>query len=101
MFTWKGAAQLERVPVSLQEGRHLLQTADRQLISGAQRVLAVVLVDAAMGPPGARWAPVAGVAIGGKATSLPDETERGEGGEPVEPLPRIRHQLQLAFLRDF
>ena len=42
-------SKLERGHVSLQDGRHLLQTDDRQLVSGAQRVLVFVLVGAAMG----------------------------------------------------
>lgn len=50
-------SKLERGHVSLQNGRHLLQTDDRQLVSGAQRVLVFVLVGAAMGPPGGSHLP--------------------------------------------
>jgi hypothetical protein len=47
----------------------------------------------------ARWAPVLGVAVGGKTTQLADKAERGKRGEPVKPLARIRYQAQLTFLR--
>jgi hypothetical protein len=49
-------SKLERGHVSLQDGRHL-QTDDRQLVSGAQRVLVFVLVGAAVGPPGGSHLP--------------------------------------------
>jgi len=48
-----GAVKLERVHVGLKEGRPLLQTVDRQMVSGAQGVLVAALVDPTMGPPGA------------------------------------------------
>jgi hypothetical protein len=72
---------------------HLLQTGDRQLIRDDQGVLVVVLVDPAMGSPGACWAPVLGVAVGGETHLLPHEAERGEGREPLKPLRRIGHEF--------
>jgi hypothetical protein len=48
-----GAVKRERVHVGLKEGRPLLQTVDRQMVSGAQGVLVAALVDPTMGPPGA------------------------------------------------
>jgi hypothetical protein len=94
----EGLSKLERVHVSLEDGRHLLQTGDRQLVGDAQRVLVVLLVDAAMGSPGARWAPVLGVSVGRETPLLPHEAERGDGREPLKPLQRIRHQFECAFL---
>src|SRR5450759_520891 len=49
-----------------------------------------------MGSPGAREATVA---IGGETALLAHEAERGERSQPVKPLRRLRHQVQLAFLR--
>jgi hypothetical protein len=72
--------------VSLEDGRPLLQTGDRQLVSDAQRMLVVVLVDPAMGSPGARWAPMLGVAIRGETPLLTDEAERGDGRQPLKPV---------------
>jgi hypothetical protein len=46
-------------------------------------------MDRAMGGPGACRAPPVGFAVGRKTTGLPDEPERGEGGEPLEPGWRI------------
>jgi hypothetical protein len=65
--------------------------------SRAIPVLAVVLVDDAMGSPGAREVIVAG---GGEPPRLPHKAQRGEAGQPLKPLSRIGRQVQLAFLRD-
>ncbi len=46
-------SELERSHVGLKFGRHLLETVDRQMISGAQIVLVVVLVHGAIGRPAA------------------------------------------------
>jgi hypothetical protein len=91
-------SKLERVHVSLEDGRHLLQTADRQLVGDAQRMLVIVLVDPAMGSPGARWAPMLGVAVGGETPLLPHEAERGDAREPLKPLWRIGHQFEGSFV---
>src|SRR2546425_110598 len=91
-------SKLERVHVSLEDGRHLFQPGDRQLVGDAQRVLVVVLVEPAMGSPGARWAPVLGFSVGRETSLLPHEAERGDGREPLKPLRRIRHQFECSFL---
>ena len=44
-------AVLERSHVGLKFGRHLLETVDGQMISGAEIVLVVVLVNGAIGRP--------------------------------------------------
>src|SRR6266849_3395061 len=53
-------------------------------------------MDAAMGSPRAR---AAIVTIGGETPLLAHKAERGNGRKPLKPLRRIRHQVQLAFLR--
>jgi hypothetical protein len=58
-------------------------------------VLAVVLVDDAIGSPGVREAIVAG---GGESPLLAHKAQRGEAGQPLKPLSRNRRQVQLAFL---
>jgi hypothetical protein len=93
-----GAVKLERVHVGLKEGRPLLQTVDRQMVSGAQGMLVAALVDPTMGPPGARGVTGTGGAVGRETPLLSDETERGEGREPLKPLRRIRHQLECSVL---
>src|SRR5439155_3288894 len=89
-------SKLERVDVSLEDSRHLLQTGDRQLVGDAHRVLVVLLVDAAIGSPGARWAPVLGVSVGRETPLLSDKAKRGERSQPVKPLRRIGLQMQLS-----
>jgi hypothetical protein len=49
--TW--LSELERSHVGLKFGSHLLETVDRQMISGAQIVLVVVLVHGAISRPAA------------------------------------------------
>src|SRR6266566_1460319 len=88
-------SSLERSHVGLKCCRHLLQTVDRQLIGDAQCLLAVALVDDAMGSPRTR---AVIMAIGGEAPLLPHEAERGDARQPIKPLSRIRYQRQLAFL---
>src|SRR5713101_5516178 len=79
---------LERRQVSLKGSCRLLQTSQRQALSDAQRALVVPLVDGAIRSPGARWAPVLGVAIRGETPLLTHETERGDGRQPLKPLRR-------------
>ncbi len=62
--------KLERSQVRLESGSHLLETVDRQMISGAQIVLVVVLVNGA---------------IGRETALLADKTERRERRQPVKP----------------
>jgi hypothetical protein len=81
--------------MSLQGGRDVLQPLDRQLVSFAQQLPVVLLMDAAMSSPGARETIVA---IGSETTLLAHEAERGDAREPRKPLRRIWRQVQLAFL---
>src|SRR5260370_19660632 len=101
---WGGDAMnqlsdLAFVPVSLQGGRRLLQRRQRQMIGGAQVVLVVLLVDGAVGAPAARALASPGVAVSMEAPLLADEAERGQGGQPVEPLSRVGSERQRALAR--
>ena len=92
--------KLERCHVRLQLSSHVLQTANREVVGGAKVVFVGMLVDAAIGSPGARWAPMPGVAIGGETPRLPHEAERGDGSPPLKPRRRIGFDVQFAFLCD-
>jgi hypothetical protein len=91
--------KLALVHVLLEFGSHLLQPSDGQSIRHSNVVDVTLLVDRAMGGPGARRPLSVGLAVGGKATRRSHETERGEGGQPIKPLSRTRRQAQLTFLR--
>jgi len=94
--TESGPEKLERTQMRLNGGRDLLQPLDRQLVVDAQQLPTVLLVDAAMGSPGARETVVA---VSSEAPRLSHEAKRGDAGQSLKPLSRIRCQAQLAFLR--
>lgn len=89
---------LKRVHVRLESGPCLLQRGNRQAERSSQPVPIVMLVEAAMGRPGARGASAVDFAVGGQASLLFHEVEGRERGQPVKPLRRIRHEGQFAFL---
>src|SRR5260370_30855655 len=79
-------SSLERVHVSLEFSRHLLQTGDGQVVGGAQVVLVAATMEVAMGLPAASPLPSLGVAVGGKAPVRPNEADRGDRRQPLKPL---------------
>jgi hypothetical protein len=91
-------SELEHGDVRGKFSRHLLQTSERQMISHAQVVFVVTTVNAAMGGPTPGPLTSFRITISGKTALWPHETERGERGQPIKPLSRVRGELERTLL---
>jgi hypothetical protein len=91
---------LARVDVRLKSGSDLFQAGNGQALRHAKIVLVGMTADTARSRPIARLLTMGVVSsMRRKTPSLPNETERGEGSQPVNPRARIGLQMHLAFLR--
>ncbi len=91
---------LARVHVRLESGSGALQVGKRQALRHAKIVLVGMTADTARSRPKARLLTLFVASMGRKTPGRPNETERGEGRQPVKPRARIRLQMHLAFLRN-
>ncbi len=89
---------LARVHVRLESGSRVFQTGKRQMLRQAKIVLVGMTAHTARSRPIARLLALFVASMGRKAPDRPNETERGEGSQPVKPRSRIRLQMHLAFL---
>ena len=90
---------LARVHVRLESGSDMFQAGNGQALRHAKRVLVGMTADTARSRPKARLLTLVVVSsMRRKTPSLPNETERGEGRQPVKPRSRIGLQMHLAFV---
>ena len=89
---------LAYVHVRLKSGSSVLQTGKRQRFRHAKRVLVGMTADTARSRPIERLLALFVASMGRKAPYRPNETERGEGRQPVKPRARIGLQMHLPFL---
>jgi hypothetical protein len=82
----------------LEFGCDVFESGNCEPVRDARTILVSLLMETAMGGPGARWPLSVGFTAGRKATGLPDETERRGRRKPLKPVVRIGHQTQFAFL---
>jgi hypothetical protein len=78
-------SEKELLHVRLESGRHLLQMSNREMLTQAEIVPVIVLMDRAMGIPHARWTTVVSTTRP-KATRFAHKAERREGPKPLKPL---------------
>src|SRR5216683_1958045 len=91
---------LARVYVRLKSGSDLFQAGNGQALRHAKIVLVGMTADTARSRPIARLLTMVVVSsMRRKTPCRPNETERGEGSQPVKPRARIGLQMHLAFLR--
>ena len=89
---------LARVYVRLESGSDVLQASKSQALRHAKVVFVGMTADTARGRPKARLVALVVSSMRRKASYRPNETERGEGSQPVKPRSRIGLQMHLAFL---
>ena len=86
------------VHVRLESGSNVLQAGKRQALRDAKIVLGGMTAHTAGGRPKVRLLALFVSSMGRKAPYRPNESERGEGSQPVKPRSRIGLQMYLAFL---
>src|SRR2546426_341289 len=94
----KERKNLARVYVRLKSGSDLFQAGNGQALRHAKVVLVGLTAHTARSRPIERLLALFVASMCGKAPERPNEPERGEGRQPVEPRARIRLQMHLAFL---
>ena len=94
----KERKNLARVYVRLKSGSDMFQAGNGQALRHAKRVLVGMTADTARGRPKARLVALGVSSMRRKAPYRSNETERGEGSQPVKPRARIGLQMHLAFL---
>ncbi len=80
---------LARVHLRLESGSDVLQAGKSQALRHAKIVLVGMTTDTARSRPKARLLAMLVSAMSRKAPRRPNETERGEGSQPVKPRARI------------
>lgn len=78
--------KLAYVHMRLELGCDVFESGNREPVRDAKTLLVSLMMEIAMGCPAARWPLSVGLAVGRKATGLPDETERREGCKPLKPV---------------
>ena len=81
---------LARVYVRLKSGSDLFQAGNGQALRHAKIVLVGMTADTARSRPKARLLTLFVASMGRKTPGRPNETERGEGRQPVKPRARMR-----------
>jgi hypothetical protein len=89
---------LAPVYVRLKSGRDVLQAGNGQALCHAKIVLVGMTTDTARSRPKVRLVALFVSSMRGKAPDRPNESERGEGRQPVKPRSRIGLQMHLSFL---
>src|SRR5260370_16091491 len=82
----------------LEFGSSVLQTSKRQRLRHAKIVLVGMTARTARSRPIERLLALLVASMCRKAPCRPNETERGEGSQPVKPRSRIGLQMHLAFV---
>ena len=94
----KERKNLARVYVRSKSGSGALQVGKRQALRHAKIVLVGMTAHTARSRPKVRLLTLFVASMGRKAPYRPNETEGGEGRQPVKPRARIGLQMHLTFL---
>jgi hypothetical protein len=82
----------------LKGSSRLLESADGETLSHAEIVLVVTMMDAAKGRPETLGVEMAATSACAKAVKLAYKAKRGERGQPLKPLSRVRDELEVTLI---